>query len=299
MSIYYLNNGKKGWEEDRLDWNHHKMIMPLVGNTILPQEIEEDLQSKSSPIIADVCTGTGVWAVSVAEQLPQAQIRGFDIDTSKFATNLPPNVQLQRGDVFEPFPSELLGKFDLVHARFLVSLLRKEDWVPVARNFMTLLRPGGWILWEDSGPFEFRVLPITPGWSKYAALNWTFCNAQGMDIKYDPYFPYARTMVGKTNSLARMPATLKAHLDDAGFVDLMEKDYHTSPDEKLDIGTKESMLRLAYQTFLGMVASGKVEDMKTEAQAEKAVNEIRKEFEQGTLCFWTLNRVWGKKPVQS
>ncbi|GAW18549.1 hypothetical protein ANO14919_080250 [Xylariales sp. No.14919] len=277
MGIYYLNNGEKGWEEDRLDWNHHKMVMPLVGNTILPRAIEADLGSKSSPRIADVCTGTGVWAVSVAKQLPNAHIHGFDIDTSKFAKNLPPNVRLQHGDVFEPFPSELLGKFDLVHARFLVSLLRKEDWVPVARNFMTLLRPGGWILWEDSGPFEFRVLPITPGWTKYAALNWSFCNAQGMDL--------------------RMPATLSTHLEDAGFVDLTEKDYHTSPYEKLDIGTKESMLRLAYQTFLGMVASGKMEEMKTEAQAKKAVNEIREEFEQGTLCFWTLNRVWGKKPA--
>ncbi len=166
------------------------MVMPLVGNTLFPREIMEDLESKPSLAIADVCTGTGVWAVSVAEQLPNAQIRGFDIDTSKFTTNPPPHVQLQYGDVFEPFPSGLLGKFDLVHARFLVSLLRKEDWVPVARNFMTLLRPGGWILWEDSGPFEFRVLPITPGWTKYATLNWSFCNAQGMDLRYGPHSLY-------------------------------------------------------------------------------------------------------------
>jgi hypothetical protein len=94
-----------------------------------------------------------------------------------------------------------------------------------------------------------------------------------------------------------MPATLASHLEEAGFVDLMEKDYHTSPYEKLDIGTKESMLRLAYQTFLGMVASGKMEEMKTEGQAKVIVDEMRKEFEQGTMCFWTLNRVWGKKPV--
>ncbi|KAJ8125165.1 hypothetical protein O1611_g8475 [Lasiodiplodia mahajangana] len=279
MAIYYLNNGEEGWEAERLDWSHHKMVMPLVGNTLLPQEIKEDLASKPSPRIADVCTGTGVWAVSVAKELPTAQIRGFDIDPTKFATNLPSNIQLQYGNVFEPFPSELLGTFDLVHARFLVALLKKEDWVPVARNFMTLLRPGGWILWEDSGPFEFRVLPITPGWLKYAKLNWSFCNMNGMDL--------------------RMPATLATHLEDAGFVDLIEKDYHTSPYEKLDRGTKESMLRLAYQTFLGMVASGKMDEMKTEAQAKVAVDEMRKEFEQGTLCFWTLNRVWGKKPVQS
>lgn len=159
------------------------MIMPLVGNVLLPREVKQDLESKPSPAIADVCTGTGIWAVSVAKELPNAQIRGFDIDASKFATNLPSNVELQYGNVFEPFPSELLGKFDLVHARFLVSLLKKEDWVPVARNFMTLLRPGGWILWEDSGPFEFRVLPITPGWTKYAKLSWTFCNANGMDLR--------------------------------------------------------------------------------------------------------------------
>ncbi|KAI0206698.1 S-adenosyl-L-methionine-dependent methyltransferase [Astrocystis sublimbata] len=276
MSIYYLNNGEEGWEAGRLDWSHHQMVMPLVGNNVLPREIRQELESTPSPAIADICTGTGAWAVSVAKELPNAQIRGFDIDTTKFAQNLPPHVQLQFGDVFSPFPSELLEKFDLVHARFLVSLLRTEDWVPVARNLMTLLRPGGWILWEDSGPFEFRVLPITPGWMRYAKLSWLFCSGNGMDL--------------------RMPATLPNHIEDAGFVDLKEKDYHTSPYEKLDVATKESMLRLAYQTFLGMVASGKVEEMRTEAQAKSAVDEIRKEFEQGTLCFWTLKRVWGRRP---
>lgn len=94
-----------------------------------------------------------------------------------------------------------------------------------------------------------------------------------------------------------MPATLASHIEEAGFEEVIGKDFHTSPYEKLDIGTKESMLRLAYQTFLGMVASGKVEEMQTEAQARIAVDEIRQEFEQGTLCFWTLNRVWGKKPL--
>ncbi|KAI1744980.1 S-adenosyl-L-methionine-dependent methyltransferase [Xylaria scruposa] len=276
MGIYYLNNGEEGWEAGRLNWSHHEMVMPLVGNTLLPGEIKEELGSKSSPVIADMCTGTGVWAVSVAQELPNARIRGFDIDTSKFMTNLPSQVELQYGDVLSPFPSELLGKFDLVHARFLVAILRKEEWVPIARNLMTLLRPGGWIIWEESGPFEFRVLPISPGWMRYAELNWIFCNAKGMDL--------------------RMPATLPKHLEDAGFVDLTVKDYHTSPYEKLDVATKESMLRLAYQSFLGMVASGIMEEMKTEAQAKAAVDEIRKEFEQGTLCFWTLNRVWGKKP---
>lgn len=192
MAIYYLNNGEEGWEADRLDWNHSQMVMPLVRGAILPRDITEDLQSKSSPRIADVCTGTGIWAISAAEALPNAQVYGFDIDVSKFAMNAPPNVQLQYGNVFEPFPCELLGTFDVIHARFLVSLLKKEDWVPVAQNFMTLLRPGGWILWEDSGPFEFRVLPITPGWMKYAKLSWSFCNANGMDLRYESCFPPTR-----------------------------------------------------------------------------------------------------------
>ncbi|KAI1199401.1 S-adenosyl-L-methionine-dependent methyltransferase [Nemania serpens] len=277
MAIYYLNNGEQGWEADRLDWNHSQMVMPLVRNAVLPREIMDDIESRPSPRVADVCTGTGIWAISAAEALPGAEVYGFDIDVSKFAMDLPPNVQLHYGNVFEPFPSELLGTFDVIHARFLVSLLKKEDWVPVARNFMTLLRPGGWILWEDSGPFEFRVLPITPGWMKYAKLSWSFCNANGMDL--------------------RMPATLAMHLDHAGFDDLTEKDFQTSPYKKLDIGTKESMLRLAYQTFLGMVANGGWEEMQTETDAKVAVDQIRREFEQGTLCFWSLKRVWGRKPV--
>lgn len=70
-----------------------------------------------------------------------ARIDGFDISSDQF----PPQawrgniVHLFTHDTFNPFPSEYLGQYDIVHIRFFVTIVNNEDAEPLLNNLMTLL----------------------------------------------------------------------------------------------------------------------------------------------------------------
>lgn len=49
----------------------------------------------------------------------------------------------------QPFPEYMHGKYDLVHARLLVVAMLPGDWEIVLRNLAKLLKPGGFLQWEE------------------------------------------------------------------------------------------------------------------------------------------------------
>ena len=150
-SVYGLNANPT--EVERLDWNHHNVWLPLTGGRLLPGHILDHLLALGRPpAVADIATGTGIWLKSLATQLPErSRLDGFDFVTTKFhpPSELPAGVRLQFGNAFEPFPEKLQETYDLVHVRLLGSGLRSEQWALVANNLRTLLRPGGYLFWED------------------------------------------------------------------------------------------------------------------------------------------------------
>lgn len=103
--------------------------------------------------IADVGTGTGIWAVEMSRASPASYaFHGFDISDAQFlpADSLPRNVTLGFGDFKEPIPRHLQGTFDLVNIRLIViSLGPEEVWKQVLANVLTLLKPGGAISWTE------------------------------------------------------------------------------------------------------------------------------------------------------
>ena len=117
--------------------------------------------------IADVGTGTGIWAVDVARQLPRdASIDGYDISSEQFPPSsfLPPNVKLHGDfDIFEAPPPELCGIYDVVHVR-LVVLVVEKDPSPVIRQLTCLLKPGGYLQWSkiDVANYAIRGPPNAP-----------------------------------------------------------------------------------------------------------------------------------------
>ena len=101
----------------------------------------------------DVGTGTGVWPLAIAALHPQWHCMGTDVSSDQFPPleSLGPNVKLQVSDLRESFPKAMLGHFDVVHARLL--LLAMEDqhaWTVAVNNLSTLLKPGGWLQWEEA-----------------------------------------------------------------------------------------------------------------------------------------------------
>ena len=113
--------------------------------------------------IADVGCGTGIWLRSVAQSLPHAKLDGFDISLAQCPPIqwLPENIHsLKEWDVFRRPPEDLQGRFDIVHVRLLFVVVQDEDPKPILENLMLLLKPGGYLQWDEldvSGSYVLKV----------------------------------------------------------------------------------------------------------------------------------------------
>ncbi|KAI0378888.1 S-adenosyl-L-methionine-dependent methyltransferase [Hypomontagnella monticulosa] len=125
---------------DLLTRNIGYLIHPRVATALPP-----------SPRIADIGTGTGRFLQCVQESgaFPNATLDGYDISASMYPQSLPENISLKVLDMKEPVPEELHGVYDLVHARLLVAAVLPTEWTAIVRNLTKLLKPGGWLQWEE------------------------------------------------------------------------------------------------------------------------------------------------------
>ena len=95
---------------------------------------------------------------------------------------------LQQCDVFDSIPSELHGQFDVVHVRTFCVVVRGGDPNPVAANLMKLLKPGGYVQWDEADCASFNAHSPNPQISnaKAAALldRWQSF-ARKSDLRFD------------------------------------------------------------------------------------------------------------------
>jgi release factor glutamine methyltransferase len=97
------------------------VLVPRQETEKLVEVAMERAKQLKSPIIADICCGSGVIAISLAKYVPQAAVHGTDI--SKEAAELSKvnakkhgvndRCVFYQGDLFEPL-KELRGKLDLI-----------------------------------------------------------------------------------------------------------------------------------------------------------------------------------------
>lgn len=179
-SIYTLNSGEFGVESDRLHFQHN-VFLELTG-TICPAAAWKSLPD--NPHVADIGTGTGIWLRAASDTLAQhgkegAILDGFDMDNTKFLdpSSLGKNVSFYVQNVLEPFPQNFLGKYDMVHVRLLMYGLKEGEWAPVLQNLVTLLKPGGWLFWEETGYTSWASVP--PSYAMYKLLEKDMQWAQG------------------------------------------------------------------------------------------------------------------------
>ncbi|KAI9856296.1 MAG: hypothetical protein M1824_005511 [Vezdaea acicularis] len=92
--------------------------------------------------ILDLGTGTGDWAIDVAEHLPSCEVVGADLAAIQ-PTAVPANVYFEVDD-FEAQDWTFGGAaFDLVHARDVAGSF--ERWEEIYRKMHKALKPGGWV----------------------------------------------------------------------------------------------------------------------------------------------------------
>ena len=97
------------------------VLVPRQETEKLVEVAMERAKQLPSPIIADICCGSGVVAISLAKYVPQAVVRGTDISEEAIQLSrmnaerhgVSDRCVFYRGDLFEPL-NELKGKLDLI-----------------------------------------------------------------------------------------------------------------------------------------------------------------------------------------
>ncbi|KAF4984575.1 hypothetical protein FZEAL_251 [Fusarium zealandicum] len=119
---------------EALDLIHHWLGLMLGDKLYLPP-IGNNVQN-----ILDIGTGTGIWAINMADEFPSAKVIATDVTPTQ-PTWVPPNMEFQIDDAqmdwtFEP------ESFDFIHVRYMQGTI--DDWDKFYRQIYKFLKPGGW-----------------------------------------------------------------------------------------------------------------------------------------------------------
>ncbi|CEJ59598.1 hypothetical protein PMG11_08217 [Penicillium brasilianum] len=135
---YMMPNDEE--EQDRMDITHHIWLM-LLGGELYNAPIKSSPQN-----ILDLGTGTGIWAMDIAEKFPSAHVIGTDISPIQ-PSWVAPNIEF----IVEDFESEWNYEpnyFDFIHARCLAGCV--ADWPRFISRIYDHVKPGGYFESHES-----------------------------------------------------------------------------------------------------------------------------------------------------
>ncbi|PYH88938.1 S-adenosyl-L-methionine-dependent methyltransferase [Aspergillus ellipticus CBS 707.79] len=130
-------------EQTRLDMLHHIFRLMLGGNLHLAPLVAAPQR------VLDIGTGTGIWAMDMAEEFPDATVVGVDLSPIQ-PQWVPPNCDFFVDDVEEAWPFSEDKAFDFIHQRNMVGAI--ADWDRLFAQAFEHLQPGGYYEIQ-----EFRV----------------------------------------------------------------------------------------------------------------------------------------------
>lgn len=158
--------------------------------------------------VLDVGTGTGIWAIDMADSYPAASIIGTDISPIQ-PTWVPPNCNFYIEDAQLDWTFEH-ASFDFVHIRALYGSI--NDWGRLYGQVYDALVPGGWI--ED---FEFTI-------HLHSDAPHVRDNPQHIFKRWAALFYEAADRLNRTLRIGNN-GTIRRLLQEAGFQDVQQKYY--------------------------------------------------------------------------
>ncbi|KAI4246362.1 MAG: hypothetical protein L6R40_002030 [Gallowayella cf. fulva] len=127
-------------------------------------EEEQKLVQRSSVLSRLQMSPMSLWLLDMARKLPEVKLDGFAIDTSSAPSPqwLPPNVRLRQVD---NFTDDLLKgeqeAYDIVRIANLAGFIVDNNPGPVIQNAMAMLKPGGYIEWDELDSAHHGVVRST------------------------------------------------------------------------------------------------------------------------------------------
>ena len=149
-----------------------EMVRLIKQGRMISQAMGGPLSGISDPSrlknILDLCCGPGGWVLDVASALPDADVKGVDIShimvdyaNTQARTQQLPNASFRVMNITQPLDVPD-ASFDLINARLLVGVLKRDMWAPFLRECWRILRPGGRLRLTE---------PTNAGYTSSAAAN--------------------------------------------------------------------------------------------------------------------------------
>lgn len=155
--------------------------------------------------ILDLGTGTGIWAIAMADQYPKAEVIGMDLANIQPQT-IPPNLRFKVPRDWESPWSYGQDSFDLIHLRLGCGAV--SSWPELFHNILMHLKPRtGRLEWVEVD-YEPRNAGNVPFPRELALQKWyNYLKDATMRVERNMEYPHAN----------------KALLQRQGFVDIQEE----------------------------------------------------------------------------
>ncbi|EQB56141.1 methyltransferase domain-containing protein [Colletotrichum gloeosporioides Cg-14] len=276
-----LFTGVLGWTEaevqaelDRLDFLSDFLIKVMEGK-LYHAPIDSDKVHR----ILDIGTGTGIWAVQIADEFPNAEVIGNDLSPVQMEW-VPPNVKFEVDDVESPW---IGPKYDFIFSRTMAGAI--ADWPQLAKNVFENTNPGGWAEFQD--------------WDIVYYCDDGTLTEDTYTMKMDRMFLEACQMIGRDPCPGPQ---LEGWVKDAGFVNVRHKMF------KIPIGTwpKDARLKdLGHMNVIQIMDGLEAYNMRlftsvlgwTQVEAQVLFAEVRKEMKSNRYHGYTQFHVaYGQVP---
>ncbi|KAF8544004.1 S-adenosyl-L-methionine-dependent methyltransferase [Trichophaea hybrida] len=178
----------------RLDMCHEIFLL------LLNRELHQ-APLKNPQRIMDVGTGTGIWAIDMADKYSEAEVIGTDLSPIQ-PKWVPPNCRFEVDDAEQKWTHKS-DSFDFIHSRCLGQAI--TDWPTMMSEMYRCTKPGGYVELSEGGGIMFS----DDGTGENGAK------------RYLEFLEEAMVKSGRPSSI--LPEHLKGYLEGAGFVDIKIK----------------------------------------------------------------------------
>ncbi|TPX18336.1 uncharacterized protein E0L32_011747 [Thyridium curvatum] len=263
-------------QNEALDIIHHVLTLSL-DNKLHIAPLGDNIQK-----VLDIGTGTGIWAIDFADEHPNCEVIGTDLSPTQ-PTWIPPNLKFEIDDCTQEW-TFAENSFDYIHIRWLFGSI--ADWTHLFQQAYRSLKPGGYLESQEAS-IMFH--------SDDGSVHEKTAMAQ-----FGKFFLEAAKVIGRSFTVVEDGTQRKA-MEEAGFVDIQEKDLKTpigpwpTDPKQLEIARFQQMaVEQDTEGTLNMVAS--LQGW-TPTEVAVYVAHLRRELRSKSIHgYYPQKIVWARKP---